>query len=140
MLISCSVVQMLQCFSYNSCCPVVKFLFQLVVVLLSSSANKLCVALLLCVCVSLCCCVDQPVESLPVCFSQRDEHLIHAVEFLSIFHPEDIGIRDAENRTAEPRGVPLRHRLIGRMLRENHTCRRRRKLISSVISPKVIYS
>lgn len=58
--------------------------------------------------------------SLPVLLSQRDEHLVSAVEFLSVLHPHDVGLRHSLNRTAQPHSVPLGHRLVGRMLRKRH--------------------
>lgn len=69
--------------------------------------------------------VDKPVEGLPVLLSQRDEHLVGAVELLAILHPHDVGLRHALHSAAQPRRVPLRHRLIGWVLGEVHTCSRR---------------
>lgn len=68
--------------------------------------------------------ITEPVVGLPVLLSQCDEHLVGAVEFLSVLHPHDVGLRHSLNRTAQPGCVPLRHRLIGRVLRERHTCSR----------------
>lgn len=68
--------------------------------------------------------VGGPVVRLPVLLSQCDEHLVGAVEFVSVLHPHDVGLRQSLNGTAQPHRVPLRHRLIGRMLRERHTCSR----------------
>ena len=61
--------------------------------------------------------------------SQCDEHLVGAVQFLSVLHPHDVRLRHPLDGTAEPSRVPLRHRLIGRVLREQHTCRRDERLL-----------
>lgn len=66
--------------------------------------------------------VDEPVEGLPVLLSQSDEHLVGAVELLAILHPHDVGLCHALHSAAQPRRVPLRHRLIGWVLGEVHTC------------------
>lgn len=71
--------------------------------------------------------VGEPVVGLPVLLSQCDEHLVGTVESVSVLHPHDVGLRHSLNRTAQPHRVPLRHRLIGRMLREQHTCSRDRR-------------
>lgn len=65
---------------------------------------------------------DEPVEGLPVLLSQRDEHLVGAVELLTILHPHNVGLRHALHSAPQPRRVPLRHRLIGWVLGEVHTC------------------
>lgn len=67
-----------------------------------------------------------PVWCLPVLLSQCEEHLICAVQLLAILHPGDLRLRHAFYCTAQPHLVPLRHRLIGRMLCEHHTCWSRR--------------
>lgn len=66
--------------------------------------------------------VDEPVEGLPVLLSQRDEHLVSAVELLAILHPHDVGLHHTLHSTAQPRRIPLRHCLIGWVLGEVHTC------------------
>lgn len=67
-----------------------------------------------------------PVWCLPVLLSQCEEHLICAVQLLAILHPGDLRLRHAFYCTAQPHLIPLRHRLIGRMLCEHHTCWSRR--------------
>lgn len=57
--------------------------------------------------------------------SQRDEHLVGAVELLSVLHPHDIRFRETLDGTAEPSRVALRHRLIGRVLGERHAYKTR---------------
>lgn len=56
--------------------------------------------------------------------SHCDEHLVGAVQLLSVLHPHDVGLRRSLNGAAEPDGVPLRHRLIGWMLGKRRSCRR----------------
>ncbi len=75
-------------------------------------------------------CVDEPVVGLPVLLSQCDEHLVGAVQLLSVLHPHDVRLRHALNRTAQPSRVPLRHRLIGRVLCEQHTCSKDKKRLN----------
>lgn len=53
-----------------------------------------------------------------------DEHLVGAVQLLSVLHPHDVGFRHSLNGAAEPDGVPLGHRLIGWMFGKGHSCRR----------------
>lgn len=53
-----------------------------------------------------------------------DEHLVGAVQLLSILHPRDVGLHHSLNGAAEPDGVPLGHRLIGWMFGKQHSCRR----------------
>lgn len=56
--------------------------------------------------------------------SHCDEHLVGAVQLLSILHPHDVGFRHSLNGAAEPDRVPLGHRLIGWMFGEGRSCRR----------------
>ena len=65
---------------------------------------------------------SEPVERLPVTLSQCDEHLVRAQHFVSVLHPHDVGFCHSLDSTAQPGCVTLRHRLIGRMLGERHTC------------------
>ena len=58
---------------------------------------------------------------LPVLLSQSDEHLVRAVQLLSVLHPHDVGLRQTLDGTAQPRRVALRDRLVHRVLREDHT-------------------
>lgn len=65
-----------------------------------------------------------PVGRLPVLLSQDEEDLIRAVQLLPVLHPDDVRLGQAFHSAAQPHLVPLRHCLIGRVLREEHACRR----------------
>lgn len=67
---------------------------------------------------------DEPVKRLPVLLPHCDEHLVGAVQLLSIFHPHNVRFRHSLNSAAEPDRVALRHRLIGWMFGKQHSCGR----------------
>lgn len=67
---------------------------------------------------------DEPVKRLPVLLSHCDEHLVGAVQLLSILHPHDVGFSHSLNSAAESYRISLRHRLIGWMFGKQHSCRR----------------
>lgn len=67
---------------------------------------------------------DEPVKCLPVLLSHCDEHLVGAVQLLSILHPHDVRFSHSLNSAAESYRISLRHRLIGWMFCKQHSCRR----------------
>lgn len=69
--------------------------------------------------------VTEPVKRLPVLFPHCDEHLVGAVQLLSIFHPHNVRFCHSLNSAAEPDLFALRHRLIGWMFRKQHSCGRK---------------
>lgn len=73
-------------------------------------------------------------KRLPVLLPQGDEHLVGAVEFLSVLQPHDVRLHQALDGAAQPHGVPLGHCLIGRVFGKQHTWRRRKHEVKSLPS------